>query len=302
MQRFAAWVVASMLLLTACGRPAGVDGDLTNDWPALRSVEPFVPRVGDCYEHGDAGLVVHLVSVSELEPCTSKRADHETVYVGRFSGVDADRDGPPAKGSPALRAAYERCLPFANEHLGGDWQGALVTFTLVLPTQESWRVGVRTFHCDLGHSLTMAGVAPFAGKGSVKDGLRGDRRLALPCAVDSGYGRLVDIGCDRPHHAEFAGVYTAPDVPWQDPPTALIRVVDAGCAEIVARYVGFPSARAWRNDQLGVRWTDAHGNGLDQPRWAIGDRAVRCFVSTLTPARWIVGSVQGIGSSRPRDA
>jgi hypothetical protein len=283
-----------------------VDGDLTNGWPRYAPATPFVPGVGECHDYHASTSVVELTSADTLEPCRSQRGHREVAYVGRFSGIDADQAEPPAGGSPSRRAAYEQCLPAVNEYLGGDWHGALVEFTLVLPTRESWQAGLRTFHCDLARKLTMFDNAVYPGIVSVKNGLRGSRPLALSCAIqDSRYDSVeitMDIACDRRHNAELAGLYSLPDVPWPGDPTRLAPLAESGCREVVARFLGFADARSWRNKEVRMWWASVNGEGPDERRWRLGDRTVLCFAATHSPARLIVGSMKDVGTGKLQDA
>ena len=42
-------IAAAALAMGGCGNPAGVDGDLTNAWPAFAKAQTPTPVVGACY-------------------------------------------------------------------------------------------------------------------------------------------------------------------------------------------------------------------------------------------------------------
>src|SRR5947207_2568115 len=138
--------LAAVAALAACSPvPGGVDGDLTNGWPAFPKASTPLPKVGVCYPtdfnetwYGD---------FSAANDCTKDSHQTETVYVGAFTGADADRSAPPLAGSAARRAAYDQCQQAGTDHLGGPWQGAKVDLGLVLPDDKAWTGGARWYRC-----------------------------------------------------------------------------------------------------------------------------------------------------------
>lgn len=86
------------LALTGCA-PAGLDTDLTDDWPALAAAEAFVPEAGVC--HLAVQDVGYLSAYNPVDCGESHRA--ETLYVGTLSGAAAERGTPPPAGSAGMR-------------------------------------------------------------------------------------------------------------------------------------------------------------------------------------------------------
>jgi hypothetical protein len=304
MKRVGIVALGVALALGGCGHPPpGTDGDLTNGWPAMPAAQVVVPDVGACYplrysDHDYEPIVVAAQTGKSVD-CGSTEHGLETVYVGTFVGPEAAAPTPPTTDSPALRSAYLSCEEYASAYLGGDWRAALVWVSVVLPDAGSWRVGARWFRCDVGHMASPLKNFSIVRTGTVKDGLRGSRPLAVTCLTteetSTGYiNRSDPADCNAPHQAEFVGLYVAPDGPWPatDGGEAL---ADAGCLRAVGHFLGFANAADWYNATVGYLW-----DGFDKQRWELGDRAIRCYAYAFTKNRTFVGSVRGIGSAPAR--
>ena len=317
MRRLSALVVlAAALLLAGCASPPpGTDGDIGDDWSALPEPRLAPPAaVGTCHDYRDASTDFSLTSsflliefpdsavttacvTADTSPTTAH--DTETAYVGEFTGADAGQPLPPSSGSLGRRAAYAKCLTGASSYLGGDWHRAAVWILLVLPSDNAWRGGARWFRCDLGHVENVFNNLKVA-HGSVRDGLSGSQPLAITCMTteedaDGSILRAAAAGCDKPHAAEYAGVYTAPNRSWPSDDEERADLGLNGCEEVVARYLGFPNAAAWHNNKIGYWYL-----GFDQERWELGDRTARCFAYAFTASKVIIGSVKGIRTGTPK--
>src|SRR2546430_3892555 len=135
----------AVLGLAGCGKPAGIDGDLTNSWPAFEKAKTPVPVVGACYPtEYDPTWVGDF---SKAVECKTASHQTETVFVGAFTGADADRSGPPLAGSAARKTAFAQCQKAANDYIGGDWQSAKVDIGLVLPDDKAWTGGAPRYRC-----------------------------------------------------------------------------------------------------------------------------------------------------------
>jgi putative regulator of septum formation len=303
MKRVGIVVVGVALAVGGCGTPpAGTDGDLTNAWPALPAAQLVVPVAGACYagvSGNDAYVPLITDAIGEYVVDCASHHTFETAYVGTFTGPDAATSAPPAEGSPVLRNAYATCATGAERYLGGYWQAAMVWLSLILPPVGEWRVGARWFRCDLGHQAS-----PFSGydivyTGTVKDGLRGSRPLAITCMTTTQdaageFTHIDPVDCSAPHQAEFAGTYTAPDGPWPAADNGE-HITDAGCERAVDHFLGFANSANAYNATVGY-WSGS----LDKQRWELGDRSVRCFAYAWTKNKTIVGSVRGIGGTPAR--
>ncbi|MBQ1070054.1 septum formation family protein, partial [Micromonospora sp. D75] len=104
------WVAVTVstvaaLALGGCAAPAGVDRDLTDDWPAFAAPVGFVPSTGAC--HPTVADVGYLSGYQPGDCAATHRA--ETLHVGTMSGPEAERSAPPRTGSAGMRAAHGDC-------------------------------------------------------------------------------------------------------------------------------------------------------------------------------------------------
>jgi hypothetical protein len=287
------------LAAAGCSRPRGVDGDLVNNWPAMPAAKTGVPVVGACYDQP-----VSEVWFGDFSPVDCATTEHltETVYVGTFTGSQAARSAPPdPDGTGAgLAPQYAQCQQAATAYLGGDWHTALLGLQLVHPSDPAWRVGARWFRCDLVRYAD-PDQHDTAEAGTLKGDLAGARRSAYGClTVNTDKDRQqvlssAPVDCAKPHGAQFAGTYTAPDLPWQPDDAAREKIEDNGCEAVVSKFLGFASLSQWSNPALG--WWEL---GFDETQWALGDRTVQCFAFAFTRSGTMVGSVKGIRNTTPK--
>jgi hypothetical protein len=298
MRRAIAAVAALMTVgaLAGCaGLPPGTDGNLTNNWPAMAEAKLTIPTAGTCYEshfdrvgYGDVG-VVDCAQTHYLE----------TAYVGEFTGADAQRSVPPSSDSPALPGAYAQCQKGAADYLGGDWHTAMVWLGLVVPSDGAWRGGARWFRCDLEHfgdpfdELTVD-------NGVLKGDLSGPRTSAYSCLgttedKNATIQNATPVDCAAAHQAEFAGTFSAPDVPYPADDAARKKMGENGCQNVVAKFLGYSSASQWNNAAVGWWWL-----GFDEDQWKLGDRTTQCFAYAYTKNHQFIGSVKGIRDQTPK--
>ena len=134
----------SALALSACSLPAGVDGNLVNNWAAAPAPVRDLPVVGDCYDDDGANMIdnhageLHVAARRSTSP-TSARSPVPTPA----------RVTPPAPGSPEQRAAYAKCQAPTATFLGADWHSGLLLLTVSLPDADGWTGGARWFRCDV---------------------------------------------------------------------------------------------------------------------------------------------------------
>lgn len=285
-------LLAGMLALASCGKPAGVDGDLTNNWPAMADAKVAVPEVGVCYEDE-----YDITWTGPFDTVDCAKTHHtETTYVGTFTGADASRATPPISGSASRRTAYEACMKNTSDYLGGDFHIALVELGLVLPNSNAWKGGARWFRCDVTQYEDPDDNTEVT-TGSVKDGLKGDAPLGFPCnnVVEDGQTLIGDntppVPCSGPHSAELVGVFTAPDTAWIDDKTKRDNLAADGCWQKLYDFVG---ARNHSNLIGLIYMTFARSD------WDLGDRGVRCWAYAEGPSHKFGESVKGIGSRDPK--
>ena len=288
--------------LAGCGgRPAGTDGDLTNGWPAMPQARVSVPVVGACYpgQYTAPGRIVRVWStdVNTVDCATSHYS--ETAFVGTFSGADAQRSAVPDADGPAMPAVYDQCGKGVAGYLGGDPHSAMVRIEVELPTNAAWRGGARWFRCDLVHLSDPFG-SNWVSHDSLKGDLTGARVSAYACVdttEDSGHQIQTTrvAQCASPHAAEFAGTFTAANVPFPADKAARDKMLENGCTPVVAAFLGYQSVSQWRNQAVG--WWAL---GWDEDAWKLGNRTTQCFAYAYTKSGKFVGSVKGIKDQAPK--
>ncbi|HEX5597467.1 MAG TPA: septum formation family protein [Micromonosporaceae bacterium] len=280
--------VAAMVL-TGCGNPAGVDGNLTDDWAAIGEPEQFIPAADTC--HPRFNQVGYLSSYQPVD-CDQEH-EVETVHLGTFTGDAAGRTSLPAAGSPDRRAAWNECHTKANEILGADWRTARLSLALVLPSPAAWTGGARWFRCDLGEVKSLDDQDTVSRTGSLKGALTGSSPLSYGCfnpkfsKGDEYVDEMVAIACNKPHHSEFVGIYTAPDTTYQ----AFSKDNDSihrGCLGVVASYAKLPNNSDMKYRTGTIYYTP------NEDEWKLGDRGVKCFL--WRSDRKLTRSVKGAGS------
>jgi hypothetical protein len=288
---------AAAALAGCTSMPPGVDGNLTDAWPAMPVAKVSVPVTGVCYYTRPSGF---SAGEDTTTPCADSHAT-ETVHVGTFTGADADRSSAPAKGSPALAVVFGECRKAATDYLGDDYDMGPMALNVTLPVASAWKGGARWYRCDIDRYNDAA--YEVAAKGSAKDGLRGARPVAITCIVASDSGQDASrwdefVPCSQPHNAELAGLFAAPDVPWPADAKARDDIGGKGCEGVVAHYLGLSGTRD-TNAVLGWSWEP-----FVQDRWELGDRTIRCVVlgfkgSSVNGVRF-TGSVKGFGTRTPK--
>lgn len=264
-----------VLLVSGCGLPSGVDGELADDWPAIAAPVPFVPTAGTCHA-GDFQPVTQLSSYEPVDCAAEHRL--ETVHVGTFAATAA-RDAPPTAGSAESRAAYTACDGRAREFVGDEWRAGRLWLGLSTPSASAWSGGARWYRCDLVELSAVEDTGrQVTRRGSLKGALvAADSPLRLTCfnvtlARTGRVDTMPAVDCAKPHNSEFAGVWSAParlahpvrDRDW-------LPFYD-GCYQRVAAYAGVPNDRDLRS-RTGVVTVPAGAND-----WKSGDRGVRCYL------------------------
>lgn len=288
----ASLLAVTTLALVGCGAPAGVDGDLTNNWPAMAEAKVPVPPTAVCYD-----TAFDTTASAPFNPVDCAQTHHtETTFVGEFTGADASRSTPPLSGSQGRRTAFEACMKNTSDYIGGDYHAAMVYLGLVLPDSNAWKGGARWFRCDVTQFADPDNDNEIT-TGSVKDGLTGDAKLAFPCmnVIEQGSQYIGDntppVPCTGSHSAEFVGLYTAPDKPWNDDATARSNQARDACWDKLYSYVGSSNP----SRLIGLIWQN-----FNQDKWELGDRTVRCWAYDEGPTHKFGESVKGIGTRDPK--
>ncbi|MEV4497980.1 septum formation family protein [Micromonospora arborensis] len=274
------------ILLAGCAPTRGADGDLTDDWPALRDPTPFAPAADTCLPR-----VTAIVQASTYETVDCAR-NHvaEAIHVGTFVGPDALAETRPEPGSSALRRARAECDQRAREMLGGDWHAARLALSLALPSGPAWSGGARWFRCDLSETGSIDNTRPVNRTGSLRGALIGDAPLTHRCfdpkLIGDNLNYMQPVLCTEPHRAEFVGVYEERDVSWAEFSRSAEQA-HKRCMELIATYAAVP------NDvDLPYRAGSIY-YPPSQREWEDGDRGVRCFL--WSDDRKLTRSMRGAG-------
>lgn len=263
----------TLLPLAGCALPDGVDGDLTDEWGALAEPAGFVPVVGTC--HAEAYRNEGTLDAYQPVECAGEHVT-EIVHVGEFSG---DVTSPPEPASDQWRDAFGECEDGAADYLGADYRYARLWLGVVVPSPKAWNGGARWFRCDVLEFDDV--ILPDATRtGSLAGALAdesGDLRLGcfevVTAENDTQIERMDGVGCDEPHHAEFVGVWLAPDGDYLDGDDPdLADQVHEGCREVVAEFVDVPV-----DGDLPFR-TGTIADWVDEEDWNNGDRGFRCYL------------------------
>lgn len=282
--------VLVLSLLAACTRPAGVDGNLTDDWPALPEAKVPVPAEGACYSIGDRDPT----EVTKWPPALACAQGHtiETVRVGQFSGADSERSTPPPVGGPGRRAASAECTDASKKFLGGDWRTARLELVLITPTATQWGGGARWFRCDLVEVTDLNDYQVATRSAGLAGALSSDQGLQLGCfsvtIKNDDIDQMTAVECTKAHNAEFAGVFDAPDAPYPADAKARQALHAAGCRGVIASFAGVP------NDGNFQYRTGYISSAFGKEQWELGNRGVRCFI---WPGKTISRSLKGAGTA-----
>ncbi|MEH0828312.1 MULTISPECIES: septum formation family protein [unclassified Micromonospora] len=277
----------ALLALTGCGAPAGLDVDLTDDWPALAAPQGFVPAAGVC--HADVQDVGYLSGYRPVDCAQSHRA--ETMHVGTFAGAEARRSTPPAGGTPAMLAARAECDRAVRRAVGADWRSGRLGLAVVFPSAAAWTGGARWFRCDLTEVASIDESRAVPRTGSLKGALTRDTDLRLRCFEPKVKGDEVEamapVSCTARHHAEFVGVWAATDLSYAQLNRGDDRV-HKGCMGVLAKYTGVPN-----DGNLRFRAGSIFYHPLER-EWRDGNRGVQCFL--WVGDRNLTRSLKGVGT------
>lgn len=283
-------LVAVAFVLSGCGKPSGVDGDLVNGWALPAEPAIPVPSAEVCY-NVETDDPTQVSTWPDSVDCTAQHTD-ETIYVGQFEGSAAERDSPPLAGGEERLAAYSQCSTVAAEYLGGDWRTGRLDLVLVVPIELHWDAGARWYRCDVVEYQDLTDFVIAARTSSVKDGLSTSSGLVLTCASVAATGDTIDsilpAECSSSHNAEFTGIYDHPEGEYPSDSDVRSEANLAGCRSVIAAYTGIPDDAdfQYRVGQVASPFWKAS--------WELGNRGVRCYVWV---SENITSSVKGVGTS-----
>ncbi|MEV0718935.1 septum formation family protein [Asanoa sp. NPDC050611] len=278
--------LVATLALAACGSsPAGVDGDLSDDWRPMSEPKPFVPDAGVC--HPTAVESGYLAAYAPVD-CAATHMT-ETVHVGEFTQAGGK---PPEAGEKTYQAAFGACEAKARGYLGGDWRTARLALGLVLPAPEAWQGGSRWYRCDVAETRSLDDSSMASREGSLKGALAKASPLHYGCFTpkisDEVVKEMAAVDCKKAHRSEFVGIYDAPNKPYKtfiDDGEAIHKA----CLETVADYAELPKDNnlAFRTGTIYYYPTAAE--------WDMGNRGVKCF--SWDSGRTYTRSIKGGGTA-----
>jgi hypothetical protein len=286
---FSAAMVTTLALVAGCGTPAGLDGNLTDNWPAMPEAKIAIPLDRACYDvpGQNPGAVAKLPAPSD---CSSAHTV-ETLHLGTFTGADAERTSPPPMTSASGRRAYEECASSAKSFLGDDWRAGRMDLLVNPPTGDQWEAGARWFRCDAVEFNNLDELNVVSRKASLQGALAGTRPIALACFTITVKAEQVDtmvpIDCGANHNGEFGGVYESPDGPYVSDEKQREAAQDAGCLGTLAGYAGIP------NDSNFLFRTGYITSVFGKADWEMGNRGARCYLWT---GKQVNHSLKGAGT------
>lgn len=281
-------LLAAVILLAGCARPAGVDGNLTNGWPMPAEPKLPMPAAPACYNVPGEDPE----SVGKWPAPVDCGTEHtvETAFIGQFTGADAQRTSPPSSGGPERRAAYQECATQAKAYLGDDWRVGRLELFLVLPIELHWEAGARWYRCDLVEYKDLEDFKIVTRAASLKGGLAAGGELRLACTSVTAAGDAIDkvlpAACNATHNGEFAGVFDHADGPYPTDQAARSKANLEGCRGVVATFAAIP------NDSNFQYRTGQVASPFSKAAWELGNRGVRCFI--WTPKN-VSNSLKGAG-------
>jgi hypothetical protein len=291
-RRRAALLAILALVLVAGAAGCGSDSSGTARAAGAAPPPSQAPPVGACYL---AVVEVSRVATDRQVDCaTVHRA--ETAAVGVFAGLHAAADRPPAPGTTALRAAFADCDAEVSTFVGGDWRGAALSVKVAVPDPVRWSGGARWFRCDLYELVSVDGGTarrapldtPKERTGSLRGVVKGGRSPAYSCFTEDEWSQLWPAGCTDKHRFEYVGIWTAPDLAFEemeDDDERLFRE----CRKVINVFLGLPRSSAVGRQMAGVTFR------LPSPEaWSRGDRGVRCFL--WSDDKVLTRSLRGTGA------
>jgi hypothetical protein len=282
-----ALVGTATLVLSGCSRPAGVDGNLTDDWAAVGQPKVFVPKAATCHPRFQE---TGYLNAYQPVDC-GQRHQTETAYVGSFRGADAEQAAPPAAGSAAMRAADRDCDKRVSDFVGANWRAGRLAMIIVPPSKPGWTGGAHWYRCDLVEIDGLDNAEFVDRTGSLKGALTGGSPLAHGCFTPKVSNEEVQamqaVACTKPHRSEFVGIYTAPDVGYDIFEKDADRI-HRGCYSAIARFTKVPNDGNIDGRVGSIYYYPS------ESEWKAGNRGVQCFL--WMEDRNLTRSLKGTGT------
>jgi hypothetical protein len=270
----AALVGAVTVGLAGCGKPTGVDGNLTDDWQAIAAPQGFQPEAGTCHmRYEETG------TRSSYDPveCTVQHLT-ETAYVGT-----TDASEVPAPGAAEYETVVKDCETNTAQFLGGDWHDGNLDLAYTFPSDEAWAGGAHWYRCEVIETDAFDGSDKLR-PGSLKGELaKADSAVKLRCYSYDGKKDPVAIACAKKHNTEYVGSIPLARQADAEKDATMVKA----CRVQIAKYVGM-AYRSDMNYRVGVFWQYP-----DADNFAAGDHKVRCYA--WFSRKTVTGSLKGKG-------
>jgi hypothetical protein len=298
--RFMAAVAGVLTLLAGCAdTPAGVDRNLTDDWPAFAAPAGEVPVAGTCY--ASAQSYEWRAPYAEQAVGCDQQHRIETVSVGTFPADLAGRADHPARDSTALAPLFHTCADQAREFLGAPWQSGYVTLNISVPSTAAWRAGARWYACNLTQVTPNWAKDWLSSTGSLRGALtrpglpRRSCELVTETADHKHLDRIDWIDCAQPHNGEFAGLLVLTDASYPtDDHTRWVHE-NWACSDTFQAFIGVPFGES---GHFGFYHDD-----ITREQWNLGVRTMACIILADDDNGWLTtrytGSARGLGKRKP---
>jgi hypothetical protein len=276
-------VVAALVVVAGCGqdRPRRAGATASPSPSALTR-----PYVGACY---DAPMAPRSMWADGTQPvaCTEQHRA-ETYHAGTV-----DAPGGAAQVQPASQQMFDlfaTCEAQAKTFLGADWHTGRIELLLTLPRPQDWMAGVRAYSCEAVEIDQPGERAAVRRTSSLRGSLATPGPLTMSCfdmRNPPNWAPMVPVACDQPHHAEYAGAFTAKQ-PTPGDDNAVLQAGFDSCEPIIDAYVGSRYNRR-------ISWGYI---GWDRYFWDFGQLTTRCFAVAEEGKRF-TATVKGIGTRDP---
>lgn len=259
-----------------------MDGDLTNQWPAMVAPAIWQPTPEAC--HNQFAVNLSLALYNEVD-CT-KPHGYQTVHVGQLTGDAASQAQPPAIDSAAYKGARGECDSRLATFLGGQWKDRKVRLRIAVPSADAWTGGARWYSCEAA-AYTTSNRAVKILEVSLKDAFDALAELKFGCHDVPPKGTSTPRSCEESHNTEYVGHFNYVDMSYAAMKAEAAKEDDdlhRKCMPLVGPYVGVPN--------LGS------GTWLWNPTeedWNAGDRTMHCFL-WLNETK-VSKSLKGVGKA-----
>jgi Septum formation len=266
--------------VSACGGTKGIDGVLTDEWPAIGEPVAWTPPQQGC--RASFSTILSRFTFDGVDCAQAHRM--EIVHVGQFP----DSPGltkPPTVGQPEFTAAWAECDAKVTAFLGGPWRDRKIWISVSVPSAVSWSSGARWFACEAAVITQMKG-SPTSVSYSLKGKFAAEPALAYGCLQVDKEGKWSSKACTEPHNSEFAGSL-AWGTSYEDLNKEIARddnAVHRKCMEVIAGFVG---TRVRTGTYV---WIPTESD------WNAGDKTIRCFF-WLGEDKSVTRSMKGAGAS-----